>query len=258
MNGVKFYGSRNPDEVVAYATALINADGGTMALLFQQLLDSRSGFHYDAENVRSYDGGIGGEVQGESVLAGTLSFMQSMGVDMPEGTRVSSAIYVAIDGVLSGVFAITYNKVKTATVGLNTLCAYRGLTPVMTTNDFMLSDGFIRSRFGVNVKRMAFPEREMRDALAQREPEEDAPALALTTRDGLAGMAYAVTGSRVLKSATMVGAAIHLIAGVLGLLIMLVLTIVGATDLLTPTNILLFELIWMIPGLLVTQWTRLV
>ncbi len=258
MNGVKFYGSRSPDEVVAYATALINADGGNMALLFQQLLESRSGFHYDAENVRSYDGGIGGEVQGEAVLAGTLSFMQSMGVDMPEGTRVNAAIYVAIDGELSGVFAITYSKVKTATVGLNTLCAYRGLIPVMTTNDFMLSDSFIRSRFGVNVKRMAFPEREVRDDLSQRQPEENAPALALTTRDGLAGMAYAVTGSRALKSATAVGAAIHLIAGILGLVIMLVLAIVGAYDLLTPTNILLYELIWMIPGLLVAQWTRLV
>lgn len=258
MNGVKFYGSRSPDDVVAYATALINADGGTMALLFQQLLDSRSGYHYDAENVRSYDGGIGGEVQGESVLAGTLAFMQSMGVEMPEGTRVSSAIYVAIDGILSGVFAITYSKVKTAAVGLNTLCAYRGLTPVMTTNDFMLSDSFIRSRFGVNVKRMAFPEREVRDELSQRVPEENAPALALTTRDGLAGMAYTVTGSRALRVATTVGAVIHLIAGILGLVIMLVLAIIGATNLLTPTNVLLFELIWMIPGLLVTQWTRLV
>ena len=143
-------------------------------------------------------------------------------------------------------------------MGLNTLCAYRGLTPVMTTNDFMLSDGFIRSRFGVNVKRMAFPEREVRDALAQHTPEENARTLALTTRDGLAGMAYAVTGSRALKSAMMVGSAIHLIAGILGLVIMLVLAIIGAYDLLTPTNVLLFELIWMIPGLLVTQWTRLV
>ncbi len=258
MNGVKFYGSRNPDEVVAYATALINADGGTMALLFQQLLESRSGYHYVAENVHSYDGGIGGEVQGEAVLAGTLSFMQSMGVEMPEGTRVSSAVYVAIDGVLSGVFAITYSKVKTSTVGLNSLCAYRGLTPVMTTNDFMLTDSFIRSRFGVNVRRMAFPEREVRDELSQKTPEENAPALALTTRDGLAGMAYAVTGSRALRSATLVGAAIHLIAGALGLLIMLVLTIIGAGELMTPANILLYELIWMIPGLLVTQWTRLV
>ena len=36
----------------------------------------------------------------------------------------------------------------------------------------------------------------------------------------------------------------------------LALVIVGAEHLLTPGNILLYELIWMIPGLLITEWTR--
>lgn len=258
MNGLKFYGSRNPDEVVSYAAALITADGGTMAPLFSQLLESRNGYHYDAENVRSYPGGIGGEVNGEAILAGTLTFMQSMGVDMPSGTKVNSAVYVAIDGALSGVFAVTYSKVKASATGLTTLCAYRGLTPVLTTSDFMLTDSFIRSKFGVNVRRIGFPERAVREELQSREPAQEAPALALITREGLAGMAYAVTGSRALRSASIVGVTIHLIAGILGLLIMLALAIVGADNLLTPMNILLYELIWMIPGLLVTQWTRAV
>lgn len=258
LNGLKFYGSRTPDEVVSYAAALITADGGTMAPLFSQLLESRSGYHYDAENVRSYPGGIGGEVNGEAVLAGTLSFMQSMGVDMPSGTKVNSAVYVAIDGSLSGVFAVAFNKVKASATGLTTLCAYRGLTPVMVTGDFMLTEGFIRSRFGVNVKRIAFPERAVRQELAQREPAQDAPALALTIRDGLAGIAYAVTGSRALRSASIVGVTIHMIAGILGLLIMLALAFLGADKLLTPINVLLYELIWMIPGLLVTHWTKAV
>lgn len=258
MNGLKFYGSRNPDEVVSYAAALITADGGTMAPLFSQLLESRNGYHYDAENIRSYPGGIGGEVNGEAVLAGTLTFMQSMGVDMPSGTKVNSAVYVAIDGALSGVFAVTYSKVKASATGLTTLCAYRGLTPVLTTGDFMLTDSFIRSKFGVNVRRIAFPERVVREELQSREPAQEGPALALTTREGLAGMAYLVTGSRALRSASIVGVTIHMIAGILGLLIMLALAIVGADNLLTPMNVLLYELIWMIPGLLVTQWTRAV
>ena len=163
---------------------------------------------------------------------------------------------MAIGGELSGLFAVSYEKTKTAAAGLTTLNAYRKLSCVLTTNDFMLSDSFIRSRFGVNVKRMAFPERGVREELSGRQPEENAPALALTTRDGLAGMAYTVTGSRALKAAATVGAVIHLAAGILGLVIMLVLAIIGAYDLLTPTNILLFELIWMIPGLLITEWTR--
>ena len=31
---------------------------------------------------------------------------------------------------------------------------------------------------------------------------------------------------------------------------------IGNTDLLTPTNVLLYQLIWGVPGLLVTEWTR--
>jgi len=257
MNGVKFYGSKEPDEVIAYAAALIGTDGGAMAELFTQLLDSRSGYHYEVTGMRSYpNGGIGGEVNGDGVLAGTLSFMQEMGVDMPKGTRVNQAIYVSINGDLSGVFAVALNKTKAAAAGLTTLCAYRGLTPVMTVGDFVLTENFLRSKFGVNTRRMAFPEREERCALAKKEPEADAQALALMTKDGLAGMAFAVTGARALRSACRAGAAVHLIGGIAGLLMMLALAVVGAAELLTPANVLLYQLIWMVPGLLITEWTR--
>lgn len=258
LNGVKFYGSRNPDDIVAYAAALICAGGGGMAPLFNQLLESRNGYRYEVSGLRGYPGGIGGEVDGEAVLAGTLSFMQAMGVEMPQGTRVSQAVYVSIDGSLSGVFAITYNKVKSAAMGLTTLCAYRGLTPVMTGGDFMLTESFVRSKFGVNVRRIAFPNREIREKLNTVEADPEAPALALTTRDSLAGAAYAVTGARALRSASVLGVVIHMLGGILGLAMMIALAVIGGEELLTPSNILLYELIWTVPGLLITEWTRAV
>lgn len=257
MNGVKFYGSRNPDQVVAYATALITADNGGLAPLFIQLLDTRNGRHYEVENFRYYGGGgIGGEVCGEPVLVGILPFLRDMGVEIPEGTRVNQAVYVAIDGELCGLFAITYQKDKLAAAGIGTLCAYKGLTPVLTTGDFMLTESFLRNRFGVNTRRIAFPPREARAELAAREPAEDAPALALVTQEGLAPVAYAATGARALRKAWNMGNVIHMLGGILGLGIMLVLAILGATDLLTPSNMLLYQLGWMVPGLLITEWTR--
>ena len=42
------------------------------------------------------------------------------------------------------------------------------------------------------------------------------------------------------------------------LLIMAALAYVGGTKLLTPDNVLLYELIWMVPGLLITEWARTV
>lgn len=257
MNGVKFFGSRNPDDVVAYAAALITADGSGMAPLFAQLLDSRNGIHYEATGLHNYgNGGIGGEVCGEAVLAGTLQFMQEMGVEVPNGTRVNQAVYVSIGGELSGVFAISFAKTKLSAAALTTLCAYRGLNPIMLTGDFMLTEKFLSSRFGVNTKRIYFPNRKEREELLAKERPEDQPALALMTKDGLAGMAFAVTGARALHKATKVGVIINMIGGILGLLVMLALAIIGARHLLTPANVLLFELIWMIPGMLVTEWTR--
>ncbi len=257
MNGVKFYGDREPDEVVSYTTALITAAGGGLVPLFTQLLDSRSGRHYEAENLQFYgNGGIGGEVCGEPVLMGTLPFLQDMGVEIPEGTRVNQAVYVAIDGQLSGLFAITYGKSKSSAAGFTTLCSYRGLTPVLTIGDFMLSESFLRGKFSVNTRRVAFPDQADRRLLAEKTPGEDLPALALTTTDGLAPAAYAVTGARALRTASKAGVAVHLIGGILGLIMMLALAILGSEELLTPGNLFLYELIWMIPGLLITEWTR--
>lgn len=256
MNGVKFYGQRSPDQVVAYAAALISACGGGMEPLFTQLLDSRNGHHYDAQGLRGYPGGIGAIVNEEAVLAGTQQFMQDMGVDMPAGARVSQAVYVAIDGRLSGIFAISYTKTKSAAGGLATLCGYRRLNAVMVGGDFMLTESFLRNQFGVNTRQMVFPNQETRQALRQKTPEEATPALALTTREGLAGSAYAVTGARAVRTASVAGLAIHILGGISGLVIMLILALVGAEFLLTPMNVLLYGLIWMIPGLLITEWTR--
>ena len=256
MNGVKFFGSREPDQVVAYATALIAAEGAGLTSLFNHLLDSRNGRHYEVENFRAYNGGLGGEVDGEPVLIGTHAFLKDMGVEVPEGTRVHQALYAAIDGELGGVFAVNYGKNRAAAMGLGALCGYRSLTPVLTCSDFMLTESFLRSKFGVNTRRVAFPAHDVRKELTAKKPEEEMPALALTTGEGILGMAFAVTGARTLRSASLFGVALHMVAGILGLVIVGLLAMVGAEELLTAENLMLFELLWLIPGLLITEWTR--
>ena len=259
LNGVKFYGDRDPDQVVAYATALIKAGGGGLEPVFTQLLKSRSGGEYKVENFQRYpSGGIGGEVWGESVLMGTIDFLEDMGVEIPEGTMVNQAVYCSIDGQLGAVFAISYARMKSSAAGMVTLCAQRKLTPVLTSGDFMLTDVFLKSKFGIKTKRMAFPAYEERKILAARQPGEEDQALALTTQDSLAATAYAVTGARALRTACRLGMVLHILGGVLGMVIMLVLAYLGAREELTPIRVLLYQLIWTVPGLLVTEWTRTV
>lgn len=259
LNGVKFYGDRNPDEVVSYTTSLICAAGGGLVPVFRQMLASRSGTEHPVVNFHNYGGGgIGGEVCDEPVLLGNADFLRDMGVEIPEGTMVNQAVYAAIDGQLCAVFAISYAKMRSAAAGIVTLSGYRKITPVLTGGDFMVTESLLRGKFGVNTRRMAFPAPEVRQQLSQIQPDPDAPALALTTREDLVSSAYAVTGARSLRTASRLGVWIHLIGGLLGMLIMLALAYLGSTELLTPTNVFLYQLVWMVPGLLVTEWTRTV
>ena len=257
LNGVKFYGSRNPDQVVAYCAAMVRADGSGLTPLFDQLLTSRNGRHYDVEDLRAYgNGGIGGVVCGETVLLGSTAFLKEMGVEIPGGANVAQAVYAAIDGEFACVFAINYGKTRSATTGLRTLCGYRGLSPVLTTGDFTLTESFLRNRFSVNSRRICFPDHQTRAELAAVQVPEETPALAIITTDGLAPYAFAVTGARALRTASWLGVSIHLVGGIVGLIMMVILAVLGESQLLTPSNLLLYELIWMIPGFLITEWTR--
>ena len=259
FNGVKFYGDRDPDEVVSYAASLISVSDSGLVPVFQQLLKSRNCEQLKVDTFRNYgEGGIGGEVRGEPVLLGTLNFLQDMGVEIPEGTMVSQAIYAAIDGQLCAVFAISYAKMRSAAAGLVSLCGYRKLTMVKLPGDFMLTEDFLRNKFSLKTLRFVYPTREAGVLLKHFHPNPEEPVLALTTREELVSSAYAITGARALRQATRLGVTIHLIGGILGLVIMLVLGYLGSTELLTPTHVLLYQLIWAVPGLLVTEWTRVV
>ena len=69
-------------------------------------------------------------------------------------------------------------------------------------------------------------------------------------------MAFCVTGARSLRTACNVGTALHMVGGILGMGVVLTLVLLGALNLLTPANMFLYQLVWMIPGFLVTEWTR--
>jgi hypothetical protein len=59
------------------------------------------------------------------------------------------------------------------------------------------------------------------------EPEEDPTAALITTVDGLAPMAYCVTGARALRSACNLGVALHMIGGLLGMGVVLALVLLS-------------------------------
>jgi hypothetical protein len=258
LNGMKFFSQREPDQIISYAAALITHEQGTLTTVFSQLLDSRNGMHYHPRDFRFYDDGIGGVVNGEPVLVGSLDFLHTMGVEVPEGIRVNHAVCISVDGELCGLFAVVYERSRAVAAGLSALCACRGVAPLVVSNDFMLTPGFLRSKLGAHPKRVRFPERAERVQLQERTADENAKAVLLTTREGLAPLAFGVVGARALWASCRAGTVIYMLGGILGLAMMLTLTLLGAVHLISPANMFLYQLVWLIPGLLVTDWTRAV
>ena len=256
INGVKFYSSRNPDTILAYATAVMVRSGSCLAPLFEQMLKSRRAQSYEIDEFKAYgDQGLGAIICGEQVFVGTQEFLRSMGIEVAPGARVNQAVYISIDSEFAGLFALSFGKLKGVSAGLAALCGQRRLTPVLASTNFVLDESFIRSKYKVDTRRITFPSAEEREQLAAWQPEASIPC-ALTTQEGLAGAAFAITGARSLRTASIAGAAVHILGGVLGLAAVLVLSLTGRTDLMTPANLLLLELVWAVPGLMISEWTR--
>ena len=258
LNGVKFLGEMEPDAVIAAAAALMKANGGSLEPVLTQLLKSRNGFVYVPDEVQMLPAGISGIVKDRSCLLGLKECLEEQGIEIPETAQVNQAIYFAADGELQAVFALNYARTKASAGGLVTLNGYRKIRPMVLANNFMVNAPLIREKFGIKPKRYDFPDRELRSDLASLQPDEALVGAALTTQQNLSSAAYAVSGAGTLRTASLLGMWLHLIAGVLGLLIMAALAYLGDMQLLSPFNILLYQLVWLIPGLLFTEWTRTV
>ncbi len=256
LNGVKFFGVVDPGRVVSYTTALLEREKSGLLSVFRQLPRSRGSAAHTVEDFGWEEGGIHATVDGAEVLIGTAECMQIHHIPLPQEEQVPQALYTVIDGTLSGVFALTYSRSKFSTTGIRGFCADRHFKLVLIASDFALTPKFIRSKLAVNVRRILFPERDIRMTLSDIAPAEDAVVVALTTKRGLAPKAYALTGARALRGALKTGAAIHILGGIIGLAAVGVLALNGGMALLTPLNLLLYGAVWSVPGLLITERTR--
>lgn len=253
MNGVKMYSDLPVRQVVGYATAVIKAAGSGLLPLFEEMMKNENGWRCNVDTFRQYEGGgLGAEIRGDVVLLGSLGFMRLMGIPVPEGTRIQSAVYVSVNGELTGVFALTYGPSAASKSGLQHVAHTPGLVPILATRDFMITPALVKKRFKVSADRLEFPMVAERAALSAPEAGEKGKQGALMARGSFAAFAAAVTGSRSLRKTVHGSMWICLLSGVLGMLLLCVLTYLDAESAASAGNLLLYQLLWQIPNLLLT------
>lgn len=258
LNGVKFYGTRRPEDVIAYTGSIIVDAESPLSPLFVKEMENRRCAPLPVLNFQEYDIGYRGEVRGETVLVGPHDFMTAMGVEIPSGTVISQGLYAAISGKLAAVYALNYAKMRSAAAGLVSARGCKRIMPVVLCRDVMINGDFIHGRFGIRTDRMYFPSGEEKMALLSVPADAGAPVAALTTRTDLISAVSAVSGASALDASCRMGLWLSMVCAAIGLLIMAALAYLGSSELLTPLRFMLYELIWLVPAWLVTEWTRTV
>ncbi len=253
MNGMKMYSDLPVRQVVGYATAVVRAAGSGLLPLFETVMKNEDARTYTVDTFRQYEGGgLGAEIRGDVVLLGSLAFMRLMGVRVPEGTRVQSAVYISVNRELAGVFALTYTPASGTRTGLQNVLRSPGLTPVLATRDFMITPGLVKKRYKISVDRMEFPVVAERAKLSAENAGEDGRQGALMAGDSFSGFAAAVAGSRQLRRTVHQAVLVALLSGVIGMALLFLMTYMGAEAAASAANLFLYQILWLIPSLLIT------
>ena len=253
MNGMKMYSDLPIRQVVGYATAVVQAAGSGLLPLFEEVMKNENGRRYTADSFRQYEGGgLGAEIRGDVVLLGSLPFMRLMGIHVPEGTKVQSAVYISVNKELVGVFALSYTPSAGTRSGLQSVLHSSGLTPILATRDFMITPALVKKRYKIPADRLEFPVVAERSRLSGPNAGAGGRQGALMSKDSFLSFASAVTGGRLLRRAVHGAVGVTLLSGVLGTVLLCILTYLGAVEAASAANLLLYQVLWHLPVLLIT------
>ena len=247
LNGMKIYGEEL-GRVLSYAVTVARAADSQALPILEQLLSDQVGHAERLDDFRWYEeGGAGGTIHGETVLLGSAYFMRRQKVRLPKELKVPSGLFLAVDGQLTAIFALRYQPSRNVDWALRTLRRNR-ITPVLAVRGSNLTPDFLRRCFKVDAKPI-YPDVATRLSLLEK-ARRSAPAYALLYRDGLMPYAETVLGSRKLLLAVRWSTALAVLAAAAGLWLCYYLTGVGGYASLTPMRLVLFQLLWLLPELL--------
>ena len=242
-NGMKLYGAFSAPFIISNALAVLDAVESPLVDVFEELLRAHNGARMYASSYRLYDkDGIGATVNGEDVLVGSLSFMRSMGVDMPGGAKVRQAVYVSLRGELCGIFAIKYKPNPAVKKGLRDILSNENFSVVIAARDFLVTPELIAQKYELSAERVSLPDYNIRVRLTELDPNEPTVQAALMSGDGFAPFASTVAAGRILRTSATLTSVLALIAGLMGLLLCAALGFWRAP--ISPLYLAVYQFVW--------------
>ena len=254
LNGYKVYGEERV-RAVSYAASVARAAGSSLAPLLDRQLTAEGGYPMRVDEMRyCEEGGVEAAIRGETVLMGSAYFMKKRHVSLPRDLKLQTGLFLAVDGVLTAVFAVKYQPSRNAEWALRAMRRSH-ITPVLAVRSSNVTPGLIKRKFGVDAK-VVYPDVSTRLALAQLAAQQGETPNVIVCREGLLPLAESVVGSRRMVRAVRTATVLGYIGSLCGVLLSYYLTSVGNFAVLTPLAMVVFLLLWLLPTLLIAGLVR--
>lgn len=249
----RIFEGNNKNKILAYTTALVTKGDLGCKRLFQEMMVVANLTPPKVKEVAYHEaGGISAKINNDDVLVGSAAFMELMEITVPEGLYVENAIFCCINRRLGGIYALDYNLPELVEHSVESLLIER-IRPVLATRDFALTPSMLHHRFGLNTVRMDFPSILRRQELSRTQRPKEGRLTAVLSREGLEPVSDCVIAAGKLRRTVHYGIILSLLSSLLGFALVGYLVSVSAYSALSPTNLLIFMGLWLMPIFVMTD-----
>ena len=252
IEGMKTYHKMRIDEAILYTASVVIASGGVLAEVFDGVIIGKRELLLPVESL-AYEEKLGCScwIHNHRVLVGNRDLLVHHNVETPDKdledkykSNGRNVIYLAIEGKIAAMFVVVY-KANQETARYMRELEKDGITIFFRTSDANITEKFLEREFGLpaNVVKIINPVAgdmftKVKSRYAQR-------SNAMIIHDGgIKTMLSALHGTFVINNFVNSSRLIHLIASVIGAVIMALFTFLSGISQIGVLQIILYQVIW--------------
>lgn len=235
----RVFAGMEPERIISFAGSIISASGSAMVHPFAELMRKAGGGLMPVEAFSVHEsGGLTAMIDGEDVYCGNAAFMRLMGVILPEKYVLNNGVYIAVAGVICGVFEMEYITSDAVKSALEELVG-SDRHAIFAVRDFNITPSMLSVKFDMPTDGFDFPPYSERYAISGAEPSEASKPAALISREGLSALVSLADHGKMLFSRIRLSVMLSVVSAVIGMLVMFILSLSALPSVVTALSYLL-------------------
>lgn len=239
ISRTRVFAGMEPERIISFAGSIISASGSAMVHPFTELMRKAGGGLMPVEAFSVHEsGGLTAMIDGEDVYCGNAAFMRLMGVILPEKYVLNNGVYIAVAGVICGVFEMEYIASDAVKSALEELVG-SDRHAIFAVRDFNITPSMLSVKFDMPTDGVDFPPYSERYAISGAEPSEASKPAALISREGLSALVSLADHGKMLFSRIRLSVMLSVVSAVIGMLVMFILSLSALPSVVTALSYLL-------------------